>query len=165
MMDATRKNRFRVLPVVLAGCLGLAGPAVTQAQGTQADSYTVGGYLGATDRNDVDLTYGAEFEYRPGGQWGYGAIVEHTPDVIRDRGATVLLGTANFRPDRHPRLKLTGGAGVAFTDYAGDNIRFRAGAGYDLIIEGPLTITPRVAFDFGEGSSSVVFGATANYRF
>lgn len=165
MMYSTRKNRFRILPAVLAGCLGLAGSAVTQAQGTQAETYSVGGFLGATDRDDADLTYGAEFEYRPGGQWGYGAIVEHTPDVVRNRDATVLLGTAHFRPGRHPRLKLTGGAGVEFRDYAGDNVRFRAGAGYDLIIEGQLTITPRMAFDFGEGSNSVVLGATAKYRF
>lgn len=159
-----QKARHSTLPLICAG-FALVGSAAVQAQGSQSESYSLGGYIGMTDRHDVDATFGVEFEYRPLGQWSYGAIIEHTPDVVRSQDATLLLGTANFRPSSHPRLKLTGGAGVEFKDYDSDDVRFRAGAGYDLIIEGQLTITPRIAFDFGESRNSVVLGASANYRF
>lgn len=46
----------------------------------------------------------------------------------------------------------------------GDDIRLRIGAGYD-VVQGPVTLTPRIALDFGNGRENLVLGATAYFRF
>src|SRR5690554_3497460 len=103
-MNTVTKHSKRVLPVLL---LALSGStALAQTQSGNTSNISLGGFLGFTDRYDADFTYGVEIENRVSSEWGYGAIVEHTPDVIGSEGATVLLGTANFRPATIPRMKL-----------------------------------------------------------
>ncbi len=127
--------------------------------------HNAGVFIGFTDRNDVDFTFGGEYEYRPQAPWSFGATIEHTPDVVFGHDFTLVLATAHYRPPSMERFKLTGGAGIEFKDVGGDDIRFRLGAGYDVFMNGPLTVTPRVAVDFGGGDESFVFGVTAMYGF
>lgn len=154
-----------VIFVFLISGLSSAYAQNAQTSTTNQSGYRLGGFVGFTDRRDSDFTFGAEFEFPARDRWSYGALVEHTPNVFRNGDATVLLATANFRPNPSGRLRLTGGAGVEFKDYADDDLRFRIGTGYDLVIEGNLTVTPRIAFDFGEGDENLVFGATFSQRF
>jgi len=139
--------------------MGAAEPALGQSAGQQ----TIGGFLGLTDRNDADFTVGAEYEYHLDSMFSVGGILEYTPDAIGSSDATVLMATGNFRPQTVPRLKLTGGVGAEFRRFD-DNIRFRIGAGYD-VIAAPVTITPRVAIDFGGGDENVILGATFSQGF
>lgn len=135
------------------------------AFGQSTSQHSAGGFIGFTDRDDADFTFGGEYEYRPPGAWSFGAIVEHTPDVVFGRDFTVVLATAHYRPASIQRLKLTGGAGIEFKDVGGDDLRLRLGAGYDVFMNGPLTITPRIAVNFGDGDENTVFGVSALYSF
>lgn len=139
----------------VAGLLLWSGMAFGQGAG----SHTLGGFAGFTDRYDTDLTLGAEYEYRLQRPWSAGAIIEYTPDVLAGSDFTVLMGTAHYRLPGTPRLKLTGGAGIEMRERFADDIRFRLGVGYDLI-EGPITVTPRIAFDLGGGEESIVLGVS-----
>ena len=127
----------------------------------QTGQHQLGAFVGLTDRSGADFTVGAEYEYLMDSRFSIGGIVEYTPDAYGTSSATVIPATANLRPA--PRLKLTGGAGVEFNAF-NDRFRARVGVGYDLI-DGPITLTPRVAVDFGDGDESVVFGAVVSRRF
>ena len=165
-----KTNTRFLIPVVMALGMSLpAGQALSQAgqpatNTRSPDSF--GGFVGFTDRNDADFTLGLRYEHDMGGPWSAGALVEHTPKYFRNFDATMLMGTAHYRPVAHQRLKFTGGAGVEFKDGgAGDDVIFRTGIAYDLFLEGPLTLTPNVAFNFGEGEESMTLGATLYFRF
>ncbi|MEJ2762226.1 MAG: hypothetical protein P8126_12060 [Gammaproteobacteria bacterium] len=158
------KNHTVVAPALFF--LSLLWTGLAFAQGTAGYRNSIGGFLGATDRYDTDFTFGAEYEHqlqqRP---WSVGAILEHTPNVVLGHDYTVVLATAHYRPFSIPLLKLTGGAGVEFRSGAGNHLRFRFGAGYDIYKQGQITVTPRVAVDFGQGTTGVVFGISALYGF
>ena len=149
-----------VLKILVIIFLFWTGTAL--AQGTR--SHMIGGYLGFTDRDDADFTFGAEYEYQMRSQWSIGALIEYTPDVVLGRDFTLVLGTANFRPSTMDRLKITGGLGVEFRETAGDDLRARIGVGYD-VYRGGLTVTPRLGIDFGDGGENVVLGVTLSSRF
>lgn len=133
------------------------------AQNTGRDS--IGGFIGFTDRRDADFTMGLRYEHDMTGPWSAGVLMEHTPDYFAGDDATMLLGTANFRPGNYPRLKFTGGAGIEFKDIAGDDVVFRTGVSYDVFVEGPLTLAPTIAFNFGENDESVTLGASLLFHF
>lgn len=154
------KKHAVITPLLISLSLLFSGTAFGQGG---SNRHTIGGFIGFTDRHDTDLTFGAEYEYRLQGPWSVGGLVEHTPDVIFGDDYTLAMGTAHYRPANLSRLKLTGGAGIEFKDIGGDDVRFRLGAGYDVYRQGQLTITPRVAVDFGEGNESVVLGVSAKY--
>ncbi|MDT8429560.1 MAG: hypothetical protein RQ757_12440 [Pseudomonadales bacterium] len=122
--------------------------------------------MGFTDRRDADFTSGLEVEYPLSTPWSVGGILEHTANGLRGKNITFVLGAAHYRPSSIPGLKLTGGAGVEFKEDSGDDIRFRIGAGYDIIKGRYFTVTPRVALDLGGGDSeNLVLGATLFYWF
>lgn len=150
-------------PVLRAA--GFLAPVLTlvfaPAALAQSGQHQIGAFVGLTDRNGADFTVGAEYEYLMNRHFSLGGLVEYTPDAYGTSSATVVLATANLR--LIPRLKVTGGAGVEFNTF-NDRFRARAGVGYDLI-DGPVTLTPRVSIDFGEGDENVVFGATLSRRF
>lgn len=167
------KQLNKVALIIILGTsatANIANAQDAQAQGTQGTQsntgqYQLGGFLGFTDRRDEDVTLGGEIEYMRNDRWSYGAILEYTPDVYRDEDATVVLATANFRPNPQGRWKLTGGAGMEFKNYAEDDFRLRLGTSFDLFLEGSLTLSPRIAFDFGEGDENIVVGATVSRKF
>lgn len=150
--------------LLLPSGMALAQQAAQQAT-PQAGRDTIGGFVGFTDRRDADFSFGARWEHDLAGPWSAGALVEHTPDYFRNDDATLLLGTANYRPAFNQRLKFTGGAGVEFKDIEGDDVVFRTGVAYDVFVEGPLTLAPNIAFNFGENEESVTLGATLAFRF
>lgn len=162
-----RQMKATLAALLTTGSFGLicSGELMAQSSAPQAGSSKVGGFLGFTDRDDADFTAGLEYEYQLDRNWSIGGVLEHTPDVVFDEDSTVVMATGNFRPTAAPRLKLTGGVGGEFRDYADDDVRFRVGAGYDLFIEGNLTLTPRIAMDFGDGDENIVVGATLFYNF
>ena len=149
-----------IVSILMITSLCWSGSAMAQGAG----NHMIGGYLGFTDRNDADFTFGAEYEYQIRSQWSVGATLEYTPDVVLGRDFTLVLGTANFRPSSIPRLKLIGGLGVEFREAAGDDVRARIGAGYD-VYQGGFTVTPRLGLDFGDGGENVVLGVTLSARF
>lgn len=161
-MHALRKQVFIIS--ALLSSLSLLWTAGASAQGsTVSRTHNLGAYAGFTERNDADFTVGLEYAYRMQDQWSGGVIVEYTPDVVLGRDATLMLGTANFRPTNLPRLKLTGGAGVEFKSFGGgDDLRFRVGAGYDVITD-LITVTPRIGIDFGDGGENLTLGVTLFY--
>lgn len=142
-----------------ASCI-LLWSATAAAQQTPSQ---LGIFAGVTDfeRGGTEFTIGAEYDHRSAGPMSVGGLVEYTPDGIAGRSSTLLLGTLNYRPPGTPRLKFTGGAGVDFNDF-GDDVRMRVGVGYDAIT-GPTKLTPRIAFDFGNGRQNVVLGATVSF--
>lgn len=144
---------------LLAPVLSLA--IAPQALAQSASPHQLGVFLGATDRDDFDVTLGAEYEYLFTEQWSIGGLVEYTPDAFGSSSATLVMATANLRVI--PRLKITGGAGVELNTF-NDRFRARVGAGYD-VIDGPVTLTPRIALDFGDGDESIVIGAALSRRF
>lgn len=152
----TLKLRIACLVVPVLS-LAAAPQAFAQSEGRNV----LGAFLGFTDRTDTDFTVGAEYEYLYTPQLSFGGIVEYTPDAYGQRSASVVMGTVNFRV--MPKLKITGGAGVELNDF-NDRFRARIGAGYD-VLDGPITVTPRVAIDFGDGDESLVFGAVLSQRF
>lgn len=141
-------------------------PAQQAPAGPQSGGCCIlGVFTGLTDRDDIDFTSGLELEYSLSSPWSVGGILEHTPNGLRGENVTLLLGTVHYRPVIMPSLKLTGGAGIEFNDF-GDDIRLRAGIGYDLIQGDRFTITPRLAVDIeGGDSENIVLGATLLYRF
>ena len=149
-----------VLKLLITLSLCWTGTAVAQGTG----SHMIGGYLGFTDRDDADFTFGAEYEYQMRSEWSVGALLEYTPDVVLGRDFTLVLATANFRPATMDRLKITGGLGVEFRETAGDDVRARIGVGYD-VYRGGLTVTPRLGLDFGDGGENIVLGVTLSSRF
>ena len=149
-----------LLPVLLALSLIWSGAA----SGQGSSPHTVGGFVGFTDRTDADFTVGVEYEYDMQAPWSVGAILEYTPNAFFGRDFAVLLGTGNYRLPSMPQLKLTGGAGIEFRDGGGDDVRFRLGAGYD-VLEGTVTVTPRFALDFGDGPDSIVLGISFLHNF
>lgn len=155
-----RTNRIIAFSALLLSSLLFNGPAYSQGR----TPHSAGGFIGFTDRNDADFTIGGEYEYHMQGPWSVGAVIEHTPDGPAGRDFTVTMATAHYRPASLSRLKLTGGAGIQFRD-GGDDLRFRFGAGYDIFMNGPVTVTPRIAVDFGDGDESVVLGVSALYDF
>jgi len=168
------RNRNNMIFAMIGISLLLPGqPAFSQAaQNTNqppavqnAGRDTLGGFIGFTDRRDADFTLGLRYEHDLSGPWSAGALVEHTPDYFRNEDATLLLGTANYRPVSYPRLKFTGGAGVEFKDIQGDDVVFRTGIAYDMFLEGPLSLAPTIALNFGENDESVTLGANLMFRF
>lgn len=162
----------RMIFAVIGACLLLpmeqasAQGAVAGGAGTgNARQHTLGGFIGFTDRRDADFTLGVRYEHNLSGPWSAGALVEHTPNYFRGDDATLLMGTANYRPLFNQRLKFTGGAGVDFKDTEGDDVVFRTGVAYDVFLEGPLTLAPNIAFNFGENEESVTLGATLMFNF
>lgn len=143
---------------IVAGMIFLP---VSGAAAQENQPHSLGAFIGVTDRDDVDMTIGAEYEYRLDRYWSAGGILEHTPDAFGDNSATLVMGTVNMRPGS--QLKLTGGVGVEFNEFD-DDIRFRIGAGYD-VIQGPFNVTPRIAIDFGDGDENIILGATLSRSF
>jgi hypothetical protein len=167
-------NKFNSLTkasilVVMTGMCGsvLAQPAASNqsSNGVQASQFSAGAYLGFTDDEDTEFTYGAELEFRNNDPWSAGVIIEKTENMYFNNDLTVLMGTANYRPFPDRRLKLTGGLGVAFNEGADDDTVLRAGVGYDLFLELPIVVTPRVALDFFEGDERLIYDVTAFYNF
>lgn len=159
------KTRTNLLLAAVGACLLLpVQPALAQAAADAATD-TIGGFVGFTDRRDADFTLGLRYEHQMSGRWSAGALVEHTPDYFRSDDATMLMGTASYRPVFNERLKFTGGAGVEFKDVEGDDVVFRTGVAYDIFLEGPLSLAPNIAFNFGENDESVTLGASLMFRF
>lgn len=152
------------LSTLITGSLlyGATGYA-QQAGGLAGDK--LGAFAGVTDRYDSDFSFGVHYEHPMADGWSAGALVEHSPDAYGNDAATLVMGTANFRPAFSSRLKVTGGAGIEFKDIGGDDVKFRAGLAYDLFLEDKFTLSPLVAFNLGEGKDSVTLGATLFYQF
>ena len=155
-----------------------SGMAYAQTPGSPAQASTAGAsfgssgsrtrfgaFAGFTDRRNAEFSFGMQMEHALDRNWSAGATVEHTPDEWRGNDATFVFGLMNFRPDSMPRLKLTGGAGIEFNEIFDDAVMFRTGVGYDLFLEGPLSLTPMLAFNFGEGNNSMTLGANLNFNF
>jgi hypothetical protein len=157
-MHGLKKDTI-IIPALISLSLLCSSPAFGQGVTTSRNS--VGPFLGFTSRHDTDFTFGAEYEYRLQTPWSIGAIFEHTSNVRFGRDYTLVLATAHYRLPSMSRVKFTGGAGVEFRESASDKLRLRFGAGYDVFKEGRITVTPRVAVDFGQGDTSVVFGVSA----
>lgn len=158
-------NICRTTGTFIIVVVALAWPAAALGQtggsgGNTRGCCTFGLFAGVTDREraDSELTVGGEIELDLQGPWATGAILEHTSDAYIISDATLLLGAVHYRPPGSPRLKFTGGAGMEFNDF-NDDVRLRAGVGYD-VIQGPMTLTPRLAVDFGNGSEHLVLGAS-----
>jgi len=156
----TLKKPAVISPVLLS--LSLLWSTLVFGQSTTGGLHAIGGYVGFTERNNADFTFGFEYGYRIYDQWSAGAIVEHTSDYFMGRDATLVLATGNFRPAGIPQLKMTGGTGVEFKSAGSNDIRFRVGAGYDLI-RGLISVTPRIGVDFGSGGENIVVGVTFFY--
>lgn len=154
---------------VLVAMLWAAGSYAQQgsgsASGAAPGTSSVGVFAGFTDVDALgggsEPTIGGEYDYQLEGPWSVGGILEHTSDAFFASDATLALGVLNYRVESQPRLKITGGAGMEFNDF-GDDVRLRAGVGYDFI-QGPVTLTPRLSVDFGNGREHLVLGATAYF--
>lgn len=162
-------NTFKTAGTHAAVLLALAWPAAALGQqtagggGSARGCCTFGLFAGVTDIDggDSELTIGGDIELDLEGPWATGAILEHTSDAYGSSDATLLLGAVHYRPPNTPRLKFTGGAGMEFNDFD-DEVRLRAGVGYD-VISGPVTLTPRLAVDFGNGREHLVLGASFHF--
>ncbi len=155
---------------VLVAMLWAAGSFAQQGSDSASraapGTSSVGVFAGFTDVDaqggGSEPTIGGEYDYRLEGPWSVGGTLEHTSDAFFASDATLALGLLNYRPETNPRLKITGGAGIEFND-VGDDVRLRAGIGYDLV-QGPVTLTPRLSVDFGNNREHLVLGATAYFR-
>ena len=155
----------KTLTLLILTVLTLLLPGVVTAQTAGGSGNTFGVFAGVTDfdRGGTNPTLGLELDHDLDGPWSVGGVAEYSSSGYRGSNSTLLLGTLNYRPPETPRLKLTGGTGVEFNRY-GDDIRLRLGIGYD-VVTGPVTLTPRFAFDFGNSRENLVLGATAYFRF
>ncbi len=149
-----------------AAALALALSATVHAQtpaGPAQQSFGVFAGFTDFDRGGTNPTLGLELENNLEGPWSVGGVLEHSSSGFRDQRSTLTMATLNYRPPGTDRLKFTGGAGYEFNRF-GDDVRLRVGVGYDLV-QGPMTLTPRIAFDFGNSREDLVLGATAYFRF
>lgn len=138
---------------------------VYSQSGTGGSPNSMGVFAGFTDHDggSTSPTLGLELDHTLAGPWSVGGVLEYTSSGYRDRNSTLVLGTLNYRPPEMPRFKLIGGAGYEFNRF-GDDVRLRAGFGYD-VVQGPITLTPRLSLDFGNGREDLVLGATAYFGF
>lgn len=159
------QDKMKLSQFVVALFLVLLPGAVIAQTTAGGSGNTFGVFAGVTDfdRGGTNPTLGLELNHDLDGPWSVGGVAEYSSSGYRGSNSTLLLGTLNYRPPETPRLKLTAGTGVEFNRY-GDDIRLRLGIGYD-VVTGPVTLTPRFAFDFGNSRENLVLGATAYFRF
>jgi hypothetical protein len=139
--------------------------------GHAAPTHVVGLFLGATDDDEgdnahhhdqTDFTIGGEYEYRFSKHFGFGVVVEHTPEAHESDGVTVALGALHYHPfNRHDTfggLRLSIGAGAEFVHDFGEEPLYRLGASYDFEITDKFAIAPTVNLDFVQNREILVFG-------
>jgi len=158
--------KTKTTAALAASALALSLSATAYAQppaGPAQPSFGIFAGFTDYDRGGTNPTLGLELERNMEGPWSVGGVLEHSSSGFRNQRSTLTMATLNYRPPATDRLKFIGGAGYEFNRF-GDDVRLRVGVGYDLV-QGPMTLTPRIAFDFGNSREDLVLGATAFFRF
>jgi len=144
-----------------------------------APIHVVGLFLGATNDDEgdnahhhdqTDFTIGGEYEYRFSEHFGFGAVIEHSPEAHEDDGVTVVLGALHYHPFNHHEdfggLRLTVGAGAEFVHDHGEEHLYRLlGVAYDLEITDRLALAPTFNIDFVQNREIFVFGLVMSTHF
>jgi len=133
-------------------------------EGHAYPAHVVGAFLGATDTDGSDFTFGVEYEYRFSKMFGVGVVAEHTPAAHHDDGITVGLAALHFHPAGG--LRLTGGIGKEWVggDHSHSTTLYRLGAAYDFEL-GKFAVAPTVNVDFVDGHEAVVYGLVISRHF
>lgn len=130
--------------------------------------HVVGVFLGATDGDQTDSSYGIEYEYRAHEVFGLGAIWERTPDGHHGDGVTVRLAAVYLHPFAHGEplggVRLTLGAGREKVDGHGSEDIWRIGLAYDIEL-GRFAVAPSVSVDFVDDEEVTVYGVVISTHF
>lgn len=127
--------------------------------GHHVPDHAVGLFLGGTTgAGHTDYTIGLEYEYRVNEKFGFGPIIEFSPDAHGGDGVSVYMAGLHFHP--FGGLRLTGGVGAEVVHAHGGEAEeiFRLGAAYDIELGNAFAIAPTVNVDFVNGHELVVFG-------
>jgi hypothetical protein len=149
--------------------LALAPSALSQEQAAtdeeedQGVEHTIAVFLGVSDGEEAEFTFGGEYELRPLELFGFGVVVEHAPGGHDGDGVTVVLGSAFLHPWLGSRLgfglgseRVSGGDGGEFL--------VRTSAGYE-VKAGSTSITPSLSLDFVDDTEAVVVGVAFGLTF
>lgn len=127
-------------------------------------AHVVGVFVGATDADTTEFTFGVEYELRFSERFGVGAVVEHIPGAHHGDGATVGLAAVHFHPAGG--LRLTGGIGKEWVHgaHATSHGLYRIGAAYDFEVRG-FGLAPTLNVDFVNNEEVIVFGVALSKHF
>lgn len=178
-------KKLLALPIALAFAAN-----VNIAQAASSDHalkhQMVGVFLGATDAQSTDFSFGFEYEYRFNHQWGVGVVWEKTLEGHEaSHGVADAHDSHNDHHDSHQTSKDDVSVVVAEVYYHYDGFRFGFGAGqekihsahshteslvrisgaYDYHITDSWAVAPVVAIDKVGDNYVRVFGLTVNYLF
>ncbi len=145
------------LGVSVAGS-ALAGDG-SSTGGSHYPSNVFGVFLGATDSGETDFTIGVEYERRVSELFGFGGVIEHTPDAHNGDGVSIALAELFIHPAGG--LRLIGGVGAEKLHGASGYTKtlFRTGVAYDFQV-GDFEIAPTFNVDYVGGNQATVFGVS-----
>lgn len=127
-------------------------------------AHIVGVFIGATDADTTEFTFGAEYELKFSKMFGIGGVVEHVPKAHHGDGTTVALAALHFHPAGG--LRLTAGIGEEWVHGAHPTSHglWRLGAAYDFEVQG-FGVAPTINVDFVNHQEVVVFGVALSKHF
>ncbi|MCF6292706.1 MAG: hypothetical protein L3J04_04850 [Robiginitomaculum sp.] len=127
--------------------------------GVHYPSNVIGVFVGATDSGKTDFTVGVEYERRVSEMFGFGGVIEHTPDAHNGDGVSVALVELFVHPVG--RWRVIGGVGAEklHGDSGYTKTIFRTGIAYDFIV-GDFEIAPTFNVDHVDGKQLTVFGVS-----
>lgn len=119
----------------------------------------VGIFVGATDSGETDFTIGVEYERRISKKFGFGGVIEHSPDAHNGDGVSVALVEIFVHPVG--RWRVIGGVGAEKLHGASGYTKtlFRTGVAYDFKV-GDFEIAPTFNVDHVGGKQLTVFGVS-----
>lgn len=151
-MRQSLKSRTRM--VLAAAALAAAVPAPALAAG-ELPATNIGVFLGITDAQTTEFTFGVEAEYHFAKHFGVGAVLETTPEGHGGYGVTMALAMAHLHPGY--KLRLSGGIGAEFVKGKTYEV-FRLAAAYEHFMAKYYLLAPTVAVDFVNGQENLVVG-------
>lgn len=152
------------LLVPTAMLLGSGAAMAAEDGGAHYPAHIVGVFVGATDADTTEFTFGLEYELKFSDKFGIGAVVEHIPNAHHGDGVTVGLAALHFHPAGG--LRLTAGIGEEWVhgDHPTSHGLFRLGAAYDFHV-GDFGVAPTINVDFVNHTEVIVFGVAVSKHF
>lgn len=160
-----------ILPMALA-CSAFTAPVFADHSQHALKHHTVGAFVGYTNAESTENSYGLEYEYRINSQWGAGAVWEKTPDGhashhghhVQTEDVSVYLAAGYWHHDAL-RLGLGFGKEKVHGEHGHTESLIRATAAYDFHLNHSMGIAPVVSVDKVDGEYIQVYGISLNYMF
>ncbi len=143
-----------------------SGHGAHESHGThELKRHNLGIFLGETDADENEFTYGLEYEYKFNHRWGGGLTYEKTPDAHHGDGVDVRLISLYLHPFKKFRLGLGYGEERTGGPHPHTEDLTRFSVAYDFHLNENVGLAPSFAIDRVDGETLRVYGIALTFAF